>query len=69
MDTTVGYTVIIIKETFNSTCVLDDFLLPNTWNIEIKAHPNGQKDKDFFTKAVLSSEEDETFIKKYLEQR
>jgi len=44
--------VIIIKETFNSTCVLDDFLLPNTWNIEIKAHPNGQKDKDFFTKAV-----------------
>ena len=44
--------MIIIKETFNSTCVLEDYLLPNTWNIEIKAHPNGQKEKDFFTKAV-----------------
>ena len=44
--------MIIIKETFNSTCVLEDYLLPNTWNIEIKAHQNGQKEKDFFTKAV-----------------
>ena len=44
--------MIIIEETFHSTCVLEDYLLPNTWHLTIKAHPNGQKDKDFFTKAV-----------------
>jgi len=44
--------VIIIQETFNSTCILEDYILPNTWHIEIKAHPNGQKDKQFYTKAV-----------------
>ena len=41
-----------ITETFSSTCVLEDYILPNTWNIEIIAHPNGQKDKEFYTKAV-----------------
>lgn len=44
--------MIVIKEVFNSSCVLEDYLLPNTWTFKINAHPNGQKDKDFFTKAV-----------------
>lgn len=44
--------MIKIQETFSSTCILEDYILPNTWNIEIIAHPNGQKDKEFYTKAV-----------------
>jgi len=44
--------MIKIQETFSSTCVLEDYILPNTWHIEVIAHPNGQKDKEFFTKAV-----------------
>ena len=41
-----------INETFNSTCILEDYILPNTWNIEIIAHPNGVKDKEFYNTAV-----------------
>ena len=44
--------MIKIQETFSTTCVLEDYILPNTWHIEVIAHPNGQKQKEFFTKAV-----------------
>ncbi len=44
--------MIKIHETFSTICVLEEYLLPNTWHIEVIAHPNGQKEKEFYTKAV-----------------
>ena len=44
--------MIKITETFSTICILEDLILPNTWHIEIKANPNGQKDRAFYTKAV-----------------